>query len=39
VLRAVIMNSMTDMKILNEVLYEQKEIAKQILQSPSVLIG
>ncbi|SMC87536.1 glutamate decarboxylase [Desulfocicer vacuolatum DSM 3385] len=34
VLRAVIMNPMTDMDILNEVLDEQEEIAKKILQSP-----
>ena len=36
VLRAVIMNPMTDMKILNEVLDEQEEIAKRILQSPDL---
>ncbi len=36
VLRAVIMNPMTDMDILNEVLNEQEEIAKRILQSPDL---
>lgn len=36
VLRAVIMNPMTDMDILNEVLDEQEEIAKRILQSPDL---
>jgi glutamate decarboxylase len=36
VLRAVIMNPMTDMEILNEVLDEQEEIAKRILQSPDL---
>ncbi len=36
VLRAVIMNPMTDMDILNEVLDEQEEIAKKILQSPDL---
>ncbi len=36
VLRAVIMNPMTDMDILNEVLDEQGEIAERLLKSPDL---